>query len=84
LVIIQFLNTKARVFVISSCKGNIDILKVGLLNVKTGDEELLADEEMEDLREAVRSGCTTSELVESALRLLFQSRKIRPGPPPLS
>lgn len=34
-------------------------------------------------REAARRGCTMSELVESALRLLFQSQKIRPELPPL-
>jgi len=34
-------------------------------------------------QEAVRRGCTMSELVESALRLLFQSQKSRPELPPL-
>ena len=34
-------------------------------------------------REAVRQGRTMSELVESALRLLFQMRRRRPELPPL-
>jgi hypothetical protein len=34
-------------------------------------------------REAVRRGCTMSELVETALRLLLQSRKKRGPLPPL-
>ncbi len=34
-------------------------------------------------KEAVRRGCTMSELVESALRLLFQSEKIPRNIPPL-
>jgi len=34
-------------------------------------------------REAARQGRTMSELVESALRLLFQMRKRRPELPPL-
>jgi hypothetical protein len=34
-------------------------------------------------REAARQGRTMSELVESALRLLFQMRKQRPELPPL-
>ena len=33
--------------------------------------------------EAARRRCTMSELVESALRLLFQAQKQRPKPPPL-
>lgn len=33
--------------------------------------------------EAVRRGCTMSELVESALRLLLQSEKLSPHMPPL-
>ena len=34
-------------------------------------------------REAARQGRTMSELVETALRLLFQSRRSRVDPPPL-
>jgi hypothetical protein len=34
-------------------------------------------------REAARRGCTMSELVETALRLLFQSRKRKADLPPL-
>ena len=34
-------------------------------------------------QEAARQGCTMSELVESALRMLFQSRKTPPEVPPL-
>lgn len=34
-------------------------------------------------REAARRGCTMSELVETALRLLFQSRKKPANLPPL-
>ena len=34
-------------------------------------------------REAARRGCTMSELVETALRLLLQSRKRKVVPPPL-
>jgi len=34
-------------------------------------------------KEAVRRRCTMSELVESALRLLFQSEKTRKKIPPL-
>lgn len=34
-------------------------------------------------QEAARRGCTMSELVESALRLLLQSRGSRPELPPL-
>ena len=42
------------------------------------------DSVMERLRrEAARQGRTMSELVESALRLLFQMRKKRPELPPL-
>lgn len=42
------------------------------------------DSVMQELkREATRRGCTMSELVETALRLLFQSRKRRVDLPPL-
>jgi hypothetical protein len=34
-------------------------------------------------KEAFRRGCTMSELVESALRLLLQTEKPRKKPPPL-
>lgn len=34
-------------------------------------------------REAARRGCTTPELVESALRFLLESRKSCPALPPL-
>jgi len=34
-------------------------------------------------QEAARRGCTMSELVETALRLLFQSRKKKPDLPAL-
>jgi hypothetical protein len=42
------------------------------------------DSVMEQLKsEAARQGRTMSELVESALRLLFQTRRKRPELPPL-
>ena len=44
----------------------------------------IEDSVMERLRrEAARQGRTMSELVESALRLLFQMRRKRPDLPPL-
>src|SRR4030042_1035405 len=49
LVMIQFLNTKALVFVSSSCKSNKDIFKIRLLNTKIMNEYFLADEEIQDL-----------------------------------
>jgi hypothetical protein len=49
LVMTQFLNAKALAFVISSCKSDKHVFKIGLLNGKVMDENTLADDQIQNM-----------------------------------
>ena len=49
LVMTQFLNAKALALVISSCKSNKNVFKIGLLDGKVVDENTLADEQIQNM-----------------------------------
>src|SRR5512139_89193 len=74
---------KAFVFVSSTSKGDEDVLKVGLLNLKVVDGDLVAGEEIEDLRQTLAvivdedpaGGVVGLEAIHSRHALQRRSRK---------